>query len=59
MGFDDFLYIRKAFRNEQMSDNVINVQRFNEQGGACFKLFGAAFGFFGFGQNIDVPAGQL
>ena len=49
----------KAFGHQQAGDDVVHVQRVDEEAGFAAEFFLAAFGFFGFGQDVDVPAGEL
>ena len=49
----------ETFGDQQVRDHVINIERVDEHLAAGAKLLGAALGFLGLGQDVDVPAGQL
>ncbi len=42
-----------------MGDHVVDVERVDEHLAAAAELLGAALGFLGLGQDVDVPAGEL
>src|SRR3984957_9771711 len=54
-----FLHRGEAFRGQQLAHHFVDVQRFHEHPRGVFEIGLAAFGFFLFGQDVDVPAGQL
>ena len=41
-----------------MGDDIVDRERFEEKSRTHALFFLAAFGFFLFGQNVDIPAGQ-
>ena len=55
----DFLDRRKTLGHQQVGDDIVDIQRFDEQGAAGAEFLLTAFGFGLLGQNVDVPAGQL
>src|SRR5207248_3304879 len=54
-----FLERPEALGHQQMGDDLVDIERIDEQLAAGAELLGAALRFFGLGQDIDVPAGQL
>ncbi len=42
-----------------MADHFVDIERFHEHPRGVLEIGLAALGFFLFGQNVDVPAGQL
>ena len=49
----------EAFGGQQLRHRLVHVQRFHEQLGAFGEFLLAALGFLGFGQDVDLPAGEL
>ena len=49
----------EAFGDEKAGDDVVDVQRLDEEAGAAAILLLAALAFLGFGEDVDVPAGKL
>src|SRR5208282_3496218 len=54
-----FLDRIKAFRSQQLSDHLVDVERVDEHARAVFEFRLAPFGFLLLGQDVDVPAGEL
>ena len=55
----EFLDRAEAFRGEQLPHHFVEIERVDENLGAAFELGVTAFGFFLFGEDVDVPAGKL
>ena len=55
----DLLERAEPFRDQQMGDDVVDVERVDEHLAAAAEFLGAPLRFLGLGQNVDVPAGQL
>ena len=49
----------EAFRGQQLSDHFVDIERVDEHARAIFEFGLAALRLFLFGQDIDVPAGEL
>src|SRR5204862_550751 len=55
----DFLNRGKAFRGEQLADDLVDIERRNEKRRTLLELLLAALGLLLLGQDVDVPAGEL
>ena len=55
----DLLERAEPFRDQQMGDHVVDVERVDKHLAAAAEFLGAPLQFLGLGQNVDVPAGEL
>ena len=54
-----FLNRREAFGGQQLGQRLVDVEGGDEEIGAGREFLLAALGLFGFGHDVDVPAGEL
>ncbi len=55
----DLLDRREPFRDEQVGDDVVDVERVDERLRAGAELFAPAIRFLVLGEEVDAPAGEL
>src|SRR5579872_4971763 len=55
----DVLDRREAFGHQQMGDDVVDIERLDEERRTGAEFLLAPLAFLGLGQDVDVPTGQL